>query len=258
MGMAIDPSLKTQFQEDGYVLVPSLLPREEALRLRDECHSLAERLSKLRNIDATWGAAKDVAMGAMTQILHCHDVQYHSALLAKLILDPRFTDVAAELIGTNNIQLHHTKMFIKPAEKGSPFPMHQDKPFFPHRDDSMIAAIFHFDDAPLEKGCLRVMPGTHKSDLPHNPEGGWHLDPAEYPVEDAVPVPAKAGDVIFFHYRCVHGSGLNVSDEARTTILVQMRDPEDEPTEVTHISRGQGLMLHGIDPTGTAKTFGAM
>jgi hypothetical protein len=46
----------------------------------------------------------------------------------------------------------------------------------------------------------------------------------------------------------VHGSGINRSNEPRTTILVQMRDPEDVPLNNKHSSRGQGMMLAGIDP----------
>ena len=42
--------------------------------------------------------------------------------------------------------------------------------------------------------------------------------------------------------------GSNVSQEARTTVLIQMRDPEDTPTIKTHESRGQGMILRGIDP----------
>lgn len=235
------------YAENGYVLVPGLLTPEEAAMYRKETHDLATRLSAQRSIDATWGSAP--TMGQKTSLLHCHDVQFQSAAFARLIVDQRLTGVAADIIGPN-VQLHHTKMFIKPPEKGSPFPMHQDAPFFPHDRHSMIAVIVHFDDAPLEKGCLRVIPGSHKLGmLPHLPEGSWHLDPAEYSVEDAVPLPAKAGDAVFFSYLTIHGSGLNTSDEARTTLLVQMRDPSDPPTIRTHESRGQGMMLAGIDPT---------
>lgn len=239
-----------QYREDGYVHVPNLLSKEEAAALRKECHDLAERLSRKTNLDATWGAARAaVAEAQATKILHCHNVQFYSAAFTRLICDPRFTDLAAAFMGTENVQLHHTKMFIKPPEKGSPFPMHQDKPFFPHERDSMMAAIFHFDDAPLEKGCLRVVPGSYKlGDIPHESDGGWHLPFDRYPIEDAVPVPAKAGDVIFFSYQTIHGSGINTSDEARTTVLVQFRDPEDPPSIRTHESRGQGMMLRGIDP----------
>ena len=59
---------------------------------------------------------------------------------------------------------------------------------------------------------------------------------------------ALAGDVLFFSYLTVHGSGLNTSREARTTLLVQMRDPTDLATKKVHESRGQGMMLRGIDP----------
>ena len=55
--------------------------------------------------------------------------------------------------------------------------------------------------------------------------------------------------MLFFNYLTVHGSGVNVSPEARTTLLVQMRDREDMPTVKTHESRGQGMMLRGYDPT---------
>ena len=94
-----------------------------------------------------------------------------------------------------------------------------------------------------------VVPGSHKlGPLEHDPEGSWHLPLDLYPLESAVACPATAGDVLFFSYLTIHGSGINVSSEARTTVLVQMRDPLDRPTVATHQSRGQGMMLRGFDP----------
>lgn len=236
------------YKENGYVLVQGMFTKEEAADYRRECHDLIARLSRIRNVDATWGSARMLgAEAAKTQLLHCHDVQFQSAAFGRLIVDDRLTSAAASIIGPN-VQLHHTKMFIKPAEKGSPFPMHQDQPFFPHDNNTMIAAIVHFDDAPIEKGCVRVVPGSYKlGPLPHIREGGWHLSLSDYPVEKATPCPAHAGDVLLFSYLTIHGSGLNLTSEARTTVLVQMRDPLDPPTVRAHESRGQGMMLRGID-----------
>ena len=238
------------YKENGYLLVEGVFTKEEAAAYRAESHALAERLSLHKNMDATWASARQAVTGAeQTVILHCHNVQFYSAAFSRLMTDPRLTDVAADIIGSPNVQLHHNKMFIKPPEKGSPFPMHQDHPYFPHDRDTMIAAIIHFDDAPIEKGCVRVVPGSYKlGGLEHTKEGGWHLPFEQYPVESAVPCEAKAGDVLFFSYLTIHGSGINVSNEARTTLLVQMRDPTDPPTIITHESRGQGMMLRGIDP----------
>lgn len=251
---ALTPEQVRFYHDNGYLLLKSVFTRDEAQYLRDEAHSLIHRLAAVyseNGINAVWGSAKQLTQ-LPTQLLHCHNAQYHSAAFCRLMSDPRLTDRIADLLG-ENIQLHHTKLFIKPPEKGAPFPMHQDHPYFPHERHTMLAAIVHFDDAPIEKGCVCVVPGSHKlGPLEHNPEGGWHLPVEQYPLESAVPVPAEAGDVVVFSYLTVHGSGVNVSSEARTTLLIQMRDPTDHPSVLTHLSRGQGIMLRGIDPEADA------
>ncbi|MEX2536315.1 MAG: phytanoyl-CoA dioxygenase family protein [Trueperaceae bacterium] len=257
----LKPEQQTFYRENGYLLVKGLLSREEAEDYRRESHELIARLSAIRDTDATWGSARQanamtdgkagVMTGAMTATVlhHSHDVQFHSAAFSRLIVDERLTSAVSQLMGSPNVQLHHNKMFVKPPAKGSPFPMHQDHPFFPHERHSMMAAIIHFDDAPLEKGCVRVVPGSHKlGPIEHVAEGGWHLPFDQYPLESAVACPAEAGDVLLFNYLTIHGSGVNTSNEARTTLLVQMRDPSDPPSNEEHRSRCQGMMLRGIDP----------
>ncbi|MEA3002577.1 MAG: phytanoyl-CoA hydroxylase [Sphingomonadales bacterium] len=235
------------YAQNGYVHVKGLLTREEAAFYRAEVHGIAERQGET---DATWASVK--ATG--TKITHCHDVHFRSAAFTRLLVDPRLVGVAQDIIGPN-VQLHHNKMFIKPPERGSPFPMHQDYPYFPHERHSMIAVILHFDDAPEEKGCLRVYPGTHRLGPLEAVGDDHHLPEDRYPIEGATPIPAEAGDAIFLSYLLVHGSGVNVSDEPRTTLLVQMRDPEDVPLNEGHASRGQGMMLAGIDPTQKSFAF---
>jgi len=238
---------KAFYEQNGYIHVQGMITPEEAAAYRAALHALAARQG---SNDATWTSVK----GTGTTITHSHDVQFRSAAITRLLTDPRLTGIAQDIIGPN-VQLHHNKMFIKPPERGSPFPMHQDYPYFPHERDSMIAVIIHFDDAPVEKGCLRVVPGSHK--LGPLPAIGQdhHLSEDEYPIEGALAVPAKAGDAIFMSYLLVHGSGVNVSDEPRTTLLIQMRDPEDRPRSEGHQSRGQGMMLAGVDPSREAFAF---
>lgn len=234
------------YDENGYLLVRGLLSREEAAALRAEAHDLLDRLSRHSDLEATWGSAREMTGAAVqTRLLHRHNVEFFSAAFHRLLLDDRLTERASDIIGSPNVQLHHTKLFVKPPENGSPFPMHQDHPFFPHERHSMIAAIFHFDDAPLEKGCLRLVPGSHRQGpIEHDSSGGWHLPFDRYPLESSIPLPAQAGDVLFFSYLTIHGSGVNVSNEARTTLLVQMRDPADRPMD-NQGEPGQGLMLRG-------------
>jgi phytanoyl-CoA hydroxylase len=247
MTRRLSDSEKSFYEENGYVHVRGLLSADEAAAFRAELHAIAERQGAN---DATWASVK----GGGTSITHSHDVHFRSAAITRLLVDERLMGVATDIIGPN-VQLHHNKMFIKPPERGSPFPMHQDYPYFPHERHSMIAVILHFDDAPEEKGCVRVYPGTHRLGPLEAIGDDHHLPEDKYPIEGATAIPAKAGDAIFMSYLLVHGSGVNVSDEPRTTLLIQMRDPEDRPLSEGHASRGQGMMLAGMDPSATPFRF---
>lgn len=248
MTTATREDLRLRYATDGYVLVKGVLPPDETAALRAELHRTLDRLG--RDPSAGWPSAAKVSMGPIS-LRDLHDVHVHSPAFAALLRDPRITGPMSAVLGTPNVQLHHNKAFVKPPANGAPFPLHQDHPFFPHRDHTMGAAILHLDDAPEVKGCLRVVPGSHlQGPLEHvDDEGGWHLPDQQVP--GVVTVPAEAGDLLLFTYLTIHGSGVNTSAEERTTWLVQYRDPTDLPLTDRHTwSRGQGMMLAGVDPTG--------
>lgn len=238
---------KKLYGDAGYILIKAFISLEEAATLRAEVHAIAERQGPT---NATWSSVSDQG----TALQHSHDVQFRSAAFTRLLVDPRLTAILTDLIGPN-VQLHHNKMFIKPPERGSPFPMHQDYGYFPHHGLSMTAAILHLDPAPTDKGCVRLYPGSHKLGPLSAIGDDHHVNPNHFPLAGATPVEAEAGDLLVFNYMTVHGSGLNVSDEPRTTWLVQVRDPEDQPVSEQHQSRGQGMMIAGVDPRSKSFAF---
>jgi phytanoyl-CoA hydroxylase len=144
------------------------------------------------------------------------------------------------------VQLHHSKMLVKPPEEGAPFPMHQDYPYFPHERHSVLAASVHLDDTDEENGCLHVIPGSHRLG-PLEAEGESHT--VDYPLESGTPLAAGAGDVLFFNYLTIHGSGVNRSARVRRNVLFQYRDPADPPLLQAgveeHVDWGMGLMVAG-------------
>ena len=74
----------------------------------------------------------------------------------------KILDAVENLIGPN-IQLHHTKLNLKPPASGNArFEWHQDYPFFPHTNYDLVAVAVHIDESTEENGCLRVIPGIHK------------------------------------------------------------------------------------------------
>ena len=48
-----------------------------------------------------------------------------------------------------------------------------------------------------------------------------YLDPDHYPIDRATAVPARRGQVLFFHYLTIHGSDINYSKQIRKIVLIQ-------------------------------------
>jgi phytanoyl-CoA hydroxylase len=232
------------YREQGYLHVRGVFGKDEVEDMRAAIERiLAGVAGSEHDENHAWqGLAQESVLKGF------HNVQYHDAAFTRAATNPRLVEVLTQLIGPN-VQLHHTKMLVKPPEQGAPFPMHQDYPYFPHERHSVVAASVHLDDTNLENGCLRVVPGSHRLG-PLEAHGPSHT--LDTPLEDGTPMPAAAGDVLFFNYLTIHGSGVNASSGTRRNVLFQYRDPEDPPLlrdgVEEHVNWGQGLMVAGHNP----------
>jgi len=236
------------YAENGFVLVGGLFTAGELDELEAGFDAIVRRHLAERDIDHTWGGSWR-GERTDTKIVGIHDVQAFSAVWARALLHPRLAAAFSALMGSPNVQLHHTKLFQKPPERGSGFPLHQDWPYFPHERHTMMAGIIHLSDATEEMGCVTVVPGSHQLGPLATARDGLYLDPRVALPAPVASCPARRGDVLFFNYLTVHGSGPNTSSSVRKTVLVQVRDPEDLPTHAVHTgSHGQGLMMAGSNP----------
>lgn len=215
------------FFEKGWAVAPGLFSGGLLRDMTEDFDRIVEQIAASgEHVNARWDGAERVG-GADTVVIHTHNVhQYTPRWLDALRHEP-FLEAARELLGPD-VVMHHNKLFQKPPEKGAPFPMHQDWSYFPTRKDSMLAAVIHLTDATDEMGCLRFYSGSHMLGRLADSHGNTDTEILRrYPLEDAEPVPAKAGDVVFFHYFTIHGSMPNRSDKARKTVLVQMHSGDD-------------------------------
>ena len=234
--------MKTEYERDGYLLVRGVFDAAEVQAMRDAIgRILAGVEGTAADRNHRWSGVDE-----SLQLKGFHDLQYHDAVFTRMVAHPRLVAVLTDLIGPD-VQLHHSKMLVKPPEQGAPFPMHQDYPYFPHARHSVLAASVHLDETDEANGCLHVVPGSHKLG-PLEALGESHT--VDYPLESGTPCPASAGDVLFFNYLTIHGSGVNRSTRTRRNVLFQYRDPADAPvldgdgTE-DHVDWGMGLMVAG-------------
>ncbi len=236
------------FQENGYYFEKGVFSPAEIGELRtDFDHIVTQLQAGGEDLNARWGGAKaeQIAGGTDTVILHTHNVQIFSARWLQAFQQQRFLDITESILGPD-IVLHHSKLFQKPAEKGSPFPMHQDWTYFPSERDSMMAAIIHVSESTDQMGCLRVYPGSHRLGRVEGTMGTIASELLEkYPIEEATILEAEPGDVLFFHYFTLHGSMPNRSDKVRKTVLVQMHAGDDDIEERGRAHPNARLVLRG-------------
>lgn len=223
--MPTPTEIKAFFDDNGYYLARGLYkPGEVALLEKDFDRIVAQNIAHNDAPQIRWQGERTAKITPdETFLLHTHQVQYYSSRWDQALRHPGFLDTAEAMLGPD-IVLHHTKLFQKPAERGAPFPMHQDWSYFPSVKDTMMAAIIHVSRATDEMGCLRVYPGSHKLGRVQHSGGQEQSEFMEqnYPLEKATVVEAEPGDVLFFHYFTIHGSLPNRSRHLRKTVLVQL------------------------------------
>ncbi len=219
-----DTEIGRKFAEDGYYIAKGVFSPDEIRLLENDFDRIVTQiLSKGEEVNARWSGPEMEGLGSQKLVvLHTHNVQQYSAVWAKALFQDRFLKVATDILGPD-VVLHHTKLFQKPSEEGAPFPMHQDWSYFPTVNNSMMAGIIHVSSATDEMGCLRVYPGSHKLGRVENSSGQAESEVLkQYPLENAMPVEAEPGDVLFFHAFIIHGSMQNRSPKTRKTVLVQL------------------------------------
>jgi phytanoyl-CoA hydroxylase len=204
-----------RYRNDGYLVVDGLFDRATVDA------SLAEGTRVCRGeygpldglLPSRPEQADEDVLGAYITCALVHKI---SPLFGALIADARIAPIVEKLIGPN-VKGLHSQFFIKHA--GMPGnAWHQDEAFVPTRDRSLCTAWIALDEATIENGCLRFLPGSQRTGViwPRRRHNDPALDREEeafgfpQPVESTVAIPLKPGSAVFFNGYLVHGSYQNV------------------------------------------------
>lgn len=160
----------------------------------------------------------------------CLPINYrNSASFFQSAQDPRVLDLVEAVLGPNLELFMEGQSLVKEPIGGHPKLLHQDAAYFQHRYEGPMAMLTYACDVDEQNGCLWVVPGSHKLGVLRHVDTFSHLglDEAEWPWEAATPIHGKAGDAIFFHVNCIHGSKPNWSDKPRPVFITRYRAADD-------------------------------
>ena len=240
------------YAENGYLHLKQVYAPDELARMSDELTYVMETFA---DWNAAWvgpwrGKYLDADEEEKAQLVAIHELQHYSAAWNRAISTPGLADAVGGVLGSEEVELHHSTLHAKSPAAGAPFPMHQDLPFYPHEDGRYVDALVHLDDADEQAGCIKFLTGSHKlGKLEHitGEDTAPHLPTDRYRLEDAVSVPAKAGDVVLFSIWTIHGSAVNHSGRWRRIVRLGFRDPRNRQEGGQGLTR-PGYMVKGVRP----------
>jgi phytanoyl-CoA hydroxylase len=215
----------TAFDTQGYLVKEDLIPSAWVSEIRRDLEDLHERMATAppEGVHLSWEHEVDPAIQRrIKQLMHAERV---SAALNRLVRSPEVLDLVAAILGPD-LSLFHCKLLMKAARGGTVTPWHQDYSYWVTADNRplMLNCMLQIDDSTPVNGCLQVVPGSHRQGLlEHERQGkvfGRFLPGHFQPRADALPVPLRAGDAIFFGPLLIHGSDANDSDQYRRAVTI--------------------------------------
>ena len=244
-----------KFERDGFLLVEKLFsPADDLDPIIEEYKGVLERLAaELYAAGKISSTYSDLPFGRRVSQIYQESGEIHAQYfdfslpqgnvrhdtpmwvgpaVFNAITNPRLLDAVESIIGPEIYSNPVQHVRIKPPERLVPKDpesgqarlgatnWHQDNGVvLPEADDSNIVTVwFSLLDAPLESGCLQVIPGSHRDGIrTHCPGGfgGLKIPAPLLEMDQALPVPTKRGDVLFLQKRTCHASLSNVSDDIR-------------------------------------------
>ena len=142
--------------------------------------------------------------------------------------------IARQLYGEGMALDYDQFLTKKPSRKAAAFAWHQDMGYWPvgTPDTKTATCSLAMTDSTLENGCLRFVPGSHKSQriLKHRPAGNTNTRDEAHTmildISDQAEVayqPVKRGSITVHDEWIIHGSDGNQSDTWRKTYIVAYR-----------------------------------
>ena len=229
--MPLTPSLderRRQFENDGYIIVDSLLNASEA-----------QLLGQVARMDRELAAARtsrnDGEGGSVDLVLR-NDLPEDTIYGAIARLQP-LVELVEHLLGDEIYHYHH-KMILKEPRVGGAWTWHQDYGYwynngclFPDMASCMIAV----DKATKQNGCLQVLKGSHKMGRVDHVKRGDQTGAEEERIQaamqklDLVHVEMDPGSAVIFHGNTLHRSDQNVSDDPRWAFICCYNTKHNNP-----------------------------
>ena len=199
---------KKSYFEDGFVIPDFRLDQETLAQILSDHDRLLKKHPEFLN--------------------YCPNVLAYDLSFLNYARIPGILSRVESVLGPD-FALWNSSFFAKPAEHGHETPWHQDGEYWPIRPLATCTVGVAVDESTSENGCLKVIPGSHRSQklFRHrtNPKQeltlNQELDHDEYDESDAVNLELEAGMISLHDAYLSHGSAANRSSRSRRGLTLR-------------------------------------
>jgi ectoine hydroxylase-related dioxygenase (phytanoyl-CoA dioxygenase family) len=203
------------FDENGYVICPGVLHRDELANFRAESQRLIDEILAGGPADKATGRGPE---GIPYYLNYLHATPNDFSL--RLLAHPFIGDLLTRMVGPDFIPCYESLVFKLPSN-GSSVPWHRDGNAV--IDDERVFNIDLYPDmSTVDNACVWVVPGSHKWEAEVARE--WvQRGRADFHLPGAVPAEMQPGDVLLHHVKVLHGSEINRSGSLRRVVYFDNR-----------------------------------
>lgn len=223
------------YRENGYLFpLPALSEAE-----------VAEARAKLAATEARLGGRLDGRMNQKPNLLF--------SWVDRLIRHPRVLDAVEGVIGPD-ILCWGSQFFAKQAGDPAYVSWHQDGTYWGLSSADVVTAWIALTPSTRESGCMRVIAGTHRAQVPHTDtfaEANMLSRGQEIAVTvneaEAIDIVLAPGEMSLHHVLIFHGSPPNRAAHARIGLAIRYVPPHVRQLDGT---KGSATLVRGEDRTG--------
>jgi len=213
------PSLKSYFDDDGYVIVKLFLDAEEVKELQLETNRFIEKKVPYLPEEVVYYEDKD-DFSTLKQVQKIYEYDDYFLQLAN---SEKVVRLAEDLLG-GAVTLQNMQYFNKMPHMGQATPAHQDGYYFMITPQKAVTMWLSLGQADASNGAVCYIPGSHKKGIrPHGRTGtlGFSQGIADWSKDDelaCIQMEANAGDMLVHHSLMIHRANNNESDRDRKSI----------------------------------------
>ena len=222
-----------EFFEDGGIKIDKVLNKELLNKANQEVKVFIENSKKLTNSNSVYDLQSDHSFDH-PKLRRVSSPCDYSKIFWELLTKGPVGDIAEDLLGPN-VRFYQSKLNFKNPKGGTEVKWHQDKPFFPHSNDSVITIGIYLEDCDDIQGPLEIISGSQKKKIfSHYDNSKWtgdisEKDLSEIDISKTKILKGAAGSITVHNYRTVHGSKPNNSKKPRPLMLYVLSSGDSVP-----------------------------